>query len=180
MIVDVFSYLQKGLQYTEIAHNTSVSYVELLSMLEVQLCINMCWIWVQGYLFVFTCRCLRGWLASWPPVGQQGSFWRWSKTAILLAELYWSRANLAQERLPSLWVRATLEAFQNTLSFHQSPLEVILLPCSDVIGKSYIFIITRDPAPIFTKRIKVQLRLCFSCRYRPVSWPWHTLHSAGR
>lgn len=53
----------------------------------------------------FTCRCLRGWSASWPPVGQQGSFLRWSKTAALPAEPCWSPANRAQERLPSLWVR---------------------------------------------------------------------------
>lgn len=118
-------------------------------------------------LFLFTCRSLRGWLASWPPVGQQGSFWRWSKTATSLAERYWSLANLAQERLPLLWVRATLEGFQNTISFHRPHLEVTLLPCTDVIGLSYVFVKWRVPAPRCTSRVQVQLRFCVFMQASP-------------
>lgn len=31
---------------------------------------------VKEFSFLFSGRCPRGWLANWPPVGQQGSFWR--------------------------------------------------------------------------------------------------------
>lgn len=108
---------------------------------------------------LFPCRCLRGWSASWPPVGQPGSFLRWSKTAASPAERCWSLVSLAQERLPSQWVRVR-RTHPSTRS-------------SSLHSQLFVYVSRKRISPL------IQI-VFFSRRHCSVARPGHALHSSGR